>query len=245
MIWLGKEINTCHSFYAAKLQITGEMPHIYCCACRFPYSLPPWCPLMQPLIAPSAPFDETISRNSGLTCSLLPPWRPLMKPSIVAPVLFDETINRCSGPTPSSLLYWVSFAKLSFAEADSCCFCIKLHVSLVKVVHLEQAMAETAKKKGLHKTFLNPAQIRIEQHSDMAARKCLKTMSGMILNRSSDCNQSLQPNRLQMKCDVWKPCSDQLWQIELPFSIWRFSEQFFFCEQSSTVLLTNHPSPSW
>ena len=24
-----------------------------------------------------------------------------------------------------------------------------------------------------------------------------------------DCNQSLQPNWLQMKCTVWKPCSDQ------------------------------------
>ena len=29
-----------------------------------------------------------------------------------------------------------------------------------------------------------------------------------------------------MRC--WKPLSDQRWQIELRFSIWRFSEQFFF-----------------
>ena len=39
-----------------------------------------------------------------------------------------------------------------------------------------------------------------------------------------DCNQSLQPNRSQMKCDVWKPCSDQRWQIELRFSILRLFE---------------------
>ena len=39
-----------------------------------------------------------------------------------------------------------------------------------------------------------------------------------------DYNQSLQPNRSQMKCDVWKPCSDQRWQDELRFSIWRFFE---------------------
>ena len=47
----------------------------------------------------------------------------------------------------------------------------------------------------------------------------------MILNRLQ---QSLQPNRSHMKCDIWKPCRDQRWQIELRFSIWRFSEQFFF-----------------
>ena len=31
-----------------------------------------------------------------------------------------------------------------------------------------------------------------------------------------------------MKCDVWKPCSDQRWQDELRFSIWRFFEQSAF-----------------
>ena len=31
-----------------------------------------------------------------------------------------------------------------------------------------------------------------------------------------------------MKCDVWKPCSDQRWQDELRFSIWRFFEQSSF-----------------
>ena len=31
-----------------------------------------------------------------------------------------------------------------------------------------------------------------------------------------------------MKCDVWKPCSDQRWQDELRFLIWRFFEQSAF-----------------
>ena len=31
-----------------------------------------------------------------------------------------------------------------------------------------------------------------------------------------------------MKCDVWKPCSDQRWQGELLFSFWRFFEQSAF-----------------
>ena len=39
-----------------------------------------------------------------------------------------------------------------------------------------------------------------------------------------DHNQNLQPNRSQMKWDVWKPCSDQRWRDELRFSIWRFFE---------------------
>ena len=43
------------------------------------------------------------------------------------------------------------------------------------------------------------------------------------------CKQRLQPNRSQMKCDVWKPCiNDQPWPDELRFSIWRFFEQFAF-----------------
>ena len=33
---------------------------------------------------------------------------------------------------------------------------------------------------------------------------------------------------LQMKCDVWKPCSDLRWQDKLLFSIWRFFEQSAF-----------------
>ena len=45
-----------------------------------------------------------------------------------------------------------------------------------------------------------------------------------------DRNESLQPNRSKMKCDVWKLCtsSDQRWQDELRFSISRFLEQFAF-----------------
>ena len=43
-----------------------------------------------------------------------------------------------------------------------------------------------------------------------------------------DCNQRLQPNRLQIKYYVWKPCSDQRWQDKLWFSIWRFFEQSAF-----------------
>ena len=31
-----------------------------------------------------------------------------------------------------------------------------------------------------------------------------------------------------MKCNVWKPCSDQCWQDKLLFSIWRFFEQSSF-----------------
>ena len=31
-----------------------------------------------------------------------------------------------------------------------------------------------------------------------------------------------------MKCDVWKPCSDQHWQDEPPFWIWRFFGQSAF-----------------
>ena len=102
-------------------QITGEMPRISRCACGVPCSLPPWRPSMKPLIAPPAPFDETIDRGSGPTCSLCPRWRPSMKPLIVPPVLFDETIDRDSGPTP--LIYYYMYL-LSFAEADSCCCCM-------------------------------------------------------------------------------------------------------------------------
>jgi hypothetical protein len=34
----------------------------------------------------------------------------------------------------------------------------------------------------------------------------------------------LQPNRSQMKRDVWKPCSDQRWQMVLRFWILWFFE---------------------
>ena len=62
---------------------------------------------------------------------------------------------------------------------------------------------------------------RTAQRLQMAARKSFETMSGMILNRLQ---LSLQPNQSKLKCIVWKPCSDQRWQIELWFPIWRFFE---------------------
>ena len=76
------QIPESRSFF--RPQITGEMPRISRCACGVPCSLPPWRPSMKPLIAPPAPFDETIDRDSGPTCSLFPRWRPLVKPSIVS-----------------------------------------------------------------------------------------------------------------------------------------------------------------
>ena len=71
------------------------------------------------------------------------------------------------------------------------------------------------------------AQIRIEQHSDFrwqSAKAWKRCLSWFWI----DHNQSLQPNWSQMKCNVWKPCSDQRWQDELRFSIWRFFEQSAF-----------------
>ena len=83
-----------------------------------------------------------------------------MKPSIQPPVLFDETIGRGSSLTSSSLLLHISFAKLSFAEADSCCCCMYISPLLfILSIHLEQAMAETANTKRLHKAFLNPEAV--------------------------------------------------------------------------------------
>ena len=63
--------------------------------------------------------------------------------------------------------------------------------------------------------------IRTAQRLQMRVRK----MSGMIL---INCDQSLQPNWSQMKCDVWKPWNDQQWQDEIQFLIWRLFEQFVF-----------------
>ena len=81
------------------------------------------------------------------------------------------------------------------------------------------------------------AQIQIEQHSyfrwpgaKLAWKQCLAWFQ-------IDSNQSLQPNQSQMKCNVWRPCSDQHWQDELWFSIWRFFEQSAF--------VNNHPLCYW
>ena len=48
-----------------------------------------------------------------------------------------------------------------------------------------------------------------------------------------------------MKCDVWKPCSDQPWQDKLWFSIWRFFEQSTFVNNRQLCYwLTIHNSIS-
>ena len=58
------------------------------------------------------------------------------------------------------------------------------------------------------------AQIQIEQPSDFRWRlaKAWKRCQEWFW---IDHNQSLQPNRWQVKCDIWKPCSDQPRQDEL------------------------------
>ena len=71
------------------------------------------------------------------------------------------------------------------------------------------------------------AQVQIEQCSDLRWRRA-KAWNRCLAWFWIDCNQSLQSNRSQIKCYVWKPCSDQRWQDELLFSIWRFFEQFVF-----------------
>ena len=68
------------------------------------------------------------------------------------------------------------------------------------------------------------AQIRIEQHSDFRWRRA-KAWKRCLAWFWIDCNQSLQPNQVQMKCYAWKRCNEQPWQEKLRFSIWRFSEQ--------------------
>ena len=66
------------------------------------------------------------------------------------------------------------------------------------------------------------AQIRIEQHSNFRWRRA-KSWKRCQAWFWIDFSQGLQPNRLQMKRDVWKPCSDQRWQMELRFWIlWSF-----------------------
>ena len=80
------------------------------------------------------------------------------------------------------------------------------------------------------------AQIQIEQRSDFRWLRS-KAWKQCQVWFWIDSNQSLQPNQLQMKCYVWKPCSDQRWHDKRQFSIWAIC----LCERSSTLLLTNHP----
>ena len=94
--------------------------------------------------------------NYATAIQLFPRWRPSMKPLIATPVLFDETIDRGSGPTPSSLLLQVSFELCRSWQL------LLLHISprlFILSIHLEQAMAETAKMKRLHKALLNPEAV--------------------------------------------------------------------------------------
>ena len=86
------------------------------------------------------------------------------------------------------------------------------------------------------------AQIRIDQHSDCRWRRekaCKRCLAWFWI----ESNQSLQPNRSQMKCDVWTRCkwpalTERASIFEI--SIWRFWA-ICLCRQSSTALLTNSP----
>ena len=62
-----------------------------------------------------------------------------------------------------------------------------------------------------------------------------------------DHNQSLQPKRLQMKCDVWKPCWDLPWLDELLFSIWKSFEQSGLDLLFKTIIycITDPVSVTW
>ena len=75
------------------------------------------------MIEPPAPIDETIDSCSGSTCSLFPPWHPLMKTLIEPLVLFDKP---SVGAVVKLLQVYHGQYLLSFAEADSSCFCIYL-----------------------------------------------------------------------------------------------------------------------
>ena len=78
-----------------------------------------------------------ISRCACGVLFSLPPWRPSMKP-----------------------FYYYTYL-LSFAEADSSCFCMYLSPQLfILSIHLEQAMAETTKKN--HQRALPPTRRTLE-----------------------------------------------------------------------------------
>ena len=68
-----------------------------------------------------------------------------------------------------------------------------------------------------------PAQILIKQHSYSRwqwakAWGCKQCLAWFWIG----CNQTLQPNWLQMKCYVWKRCRDRHWLDKLLFLIWIF-----------------------
>ena len=84
------------------------------------------------------------------------------------------------------------------------------------------------------------AQIQIEQHSDLRWRRA-NAWKWCLAWFWIHCNQRLRSNRSQMKCVVWKPCSDQHWQVELQFLDLKIFQAICLCKHSSTVLLINHP----
>ena len=69
------------------------------------------------------------------------------------------------------------------------------------------------------------AQIRVEQHSDFRWRRA-KAWKRCLAWFWIDPNQSLQPYRLQLKCNVWKPCSDQHVRTSFEF---RFEDFWAIC----------------
>ena len=147
---------------------------------------------------------------------------------------------------PSHFLFSFEM-KISMELARSCCR-PKLHPSLrsiflsgiglwVEIWHRNKTACsvwnpvQSSRSKSTtcpRKEERTSAQIQIEQHSDFRWRhiKAWKRCQAWFW---INLNQSLQPNCSQMKCDVQKPCSsDQHWQDELRFSIWRYFEQSAF-----------------
>ena len=89
----------------------------------------------------------------------------------------------------------------------------------LSIIHLSLSIDDLPEERA-------SAQTRIEQHCDFRWQSAKTWKRGQAWFWI-DC-QNLQLNRSHMKCDVWKPCSDQRWQDDLRFSIWRFFEQSSF-----------------
>ena len=110
---------------------------------------------MKPSIAPPAPVPPSMKPLIGAVVlnalsSLLGVLRWNHRQCPLSSSMKPSKRQSDCGPTLSSLLLPVSFVLCRL------CQLLLLHVSLATNVHLEQAMAETARKKRLHKTFLNP-----------------------------------------------------------------------------------------
>ena len=126
--------------------------------------------------------------------------------------------------------------KISMELARSCCrpkprpslrSILRSFIGLwVKIWHRNKTACSESnpvQRSRSKSTTWESAQIWIKQHSDFRWRRA-KAWKRCQAWFWIDSNQSLQRNRLQMKCDVWKPCSDQRWQDQLWFStrIWIF-----------------------